>query len=859
MSHTATFAAAGDGTEDEDITELEKFSPERVDGVTTPANGFPILLVKQAAPGGEAMDNATGDAVVKDDGDRDGDGENALPGGKDDGPDDGDGAAEKATADGGTADAGDAQAAGDSAQDVAKDALDPDGWDAVRDASPADREAYLAALTAHRAAEPLGKGASTGTEYLQAQRAWRLWSEHADAEGLDGTREGAARWLAKHGTGPVPVAESAPEAAAVDEPVIATPEAAEAMLKAVMDAEAPVYKRDIDAATRRRLASEHKALPNGSYPIETVGDLDNAARLARSGHGDVSGAKALIRRRAKELGVANPLDDGNEAKKADGDDDDDDAPKGRKCPMCKGTGKIRGGNMTCPKCKGKGVLPPKAAKGGNAAAVATAAIKATLAAGIISQEAADDLIAQIEGETAKAAGPGARPVPATTVPAAGHREPDGTSTVEQIEPDAGLPTDADSTPDKVPASVAALAMKEAPYEVARLHDALCAAYSVDAVLEAYPAMKSVADAVDPGWFTKQAQDALAAGRFDEVSALASLAAAAQAVKGFSGAAVDDARALLHKSFSDMYPDEKIKPQMGIKPGSFQRPYLSAGHAAANSGGWTVNVPPSTHTPEPGDYERGYLTAGHAAPSPADHGPNNPAPPDAGGREFYSTSEKDMAGAAMRSMHDHIAATYAGCCPMAPSRTVMPPGMGATNTPSTTMPHAQGGVATVKAAGEDMGGTPALSGSRKIKGHKGMGKKKIAKMLEQALRNSGTNLLGPAEVEAIIAAKMTPLVEAHTSQVAKMQAQIDELGQAPDPAMAPVRGQMARPGNGAAAPVEKRSLMDEAQSARMAKATQDQRDYLAYVIKQADSPDPNTRERARALLDQMAGEPAHVPA
>lgn len=68
-----------------------------------------------------------------------------------------------------------------------------------------------------------------------------------------------------------------------------------------------LLKRKISSAERKRLASEGKALPDGSYPIETAEDLHNAAILARSGHGDVAAAKRLIAKRAKELGVANPL------------------------------------------------------------------------------------------------------------------------------------------------------------------------------------------------------------------------------------------------------------------------------------------------------------------------------------------------------------------------------------------------------------------------------------------------------------------------------------------------------------------------------------------------------------------------
>ena len=51
------------------------------------------------------------------------------------------------------------------------------------------------------------------------------------------------------------------------------------------------------------MAKEGKALSDGSYPIGDAEDLKNAATLAASGHGNVSAAKALIRKRAKELGV----------------------------------------------------------------------------------------------------------------------------------------------------------------------------------------------------------------------------------------------------------------------------------------------------------------------------------------------------------------------------------------------------------------------------------------------------------------------------------------------------------------------------------------------------------------------------
>ena len=92
----------------------------------------------------------------------------------------------------------------------------------------------------------------------------------------------------------------------------------DAAVKAIAAAEAPVYKRDIDTAdapqARQLRATRSRTL---SYPIENAGDLDNAAILARSGHGDVAAARRLIARRAGELGVANPLDESDEANKSE--------------------------------------------------------------------------------------------------------------------------------------------------------------------------------------------------------------------------------------------------------------------------------------------------------------------------------------------------------------------------------------------------------------------------------------------------------------------------------------------------------------------------------------------------------------
>lgn len=60
---------------------------------------------------------------------------------------------------------------------------------------------------------------------------------------------------------------------------------------------------DVSAEDRRQYAKKGWALPDGSYPIPDKAHLASAARLAASGHGDVKAARALIKRRARELGV----------------------------------------------------------------------------------------------------------------------------------------------------------------------------------------------------------------------------------------------------------------------------------------------------------------------------------------------------------------------------------------------------------------------------------------------------------------------------------------------------------------------------------------------------------------------------
>jgi hypothetical protein len=782
--------AEGDAPEPDGITELEKFDPDRVDGVGVPANGFPVLIMKglPAEDAAEEEPAVTVKAKKK--------GKNQMPPPPPDtgaGPDD-----------------------------------DEDDGSAAK-AESESRAAYETARSGWMKQEPVAKDALTGTEFLRQQAAWKRWYAQGDEDGLNGTSDGYARWTAKQAT------------PADEDPAETGP----ALDGEVIKAEAAVYKRDIDTETRRKLAAEGNALPNLSYPIENKEDLGSAATLARSGHGDVAAARRLISRRAKELGVENPLksDDKVKASKSGKKPPVDGKDGGKpKCPACKGSGTIRDGGMKCPACKGKGKMKTPAAKAEAALQAVQDTVAKNLAAGIISPEAAEKILAEVD----KARG-ASRPLPAEVKPAGKHREPDGTTTVEQLEPQAGLGTDPDPVADKVPASVSAMGKEAPPYSVARMHDAMCAAYGADSVLEAYPALKSVADAIEPSWWQGLTSEAATAGKMKRTAKLAALAEAAEMVKGTEAAALDDAHAYLHKAFSDMYPNEHLSPSAAPVPGKYQRPYLSSGHAAEHAGG-SASIPKSEHVPEPEQFQRGLITAGHAADSPGNNPANNPVAPGspAAARGYYASAAKDQARVALAAMHDHIAGGYPELCPMASSKAVLPPDLGARNVPVAITPENQGGVATMKAAGEG----PVITGTVQAL-EPAITEASIGKMIRKALRKSAAPPLDADALRAVLAEQISALTERYDTQLEGLRKEVDSLGAQPDPALAPLRGALARQPSAKAVPVERRSLIDEANENARKRAVAEEAAYRSYIETLTRSPDPGTREKALAVVEKMS--------
>jgi hypothetical protein len=265
------------------ITELEKIDADRVDGVGMPANGIPILMMKTVAPAGEPAK-------------ADDDGEKPAGVGRD---------AAKAAVREIIAKAADRKGNVDEAPDI------QGGTEVI---------AMIADLIIAEAQELKAGNAGEICDIQQlacaAEMIW-CWRSGEEAVSAGSVMPATALMHSAAFEGDAEFAASLNKA--VEDYI-----AAKAGLAPWQYPADDVAKdsREFSAAERKKHAAEGNALPDGSYPIPDADALRRAAILARSGHGDVTAAKKLIARRAKELGVANPLDDSK----------DDDASKSEIAP-----------------------------------------------------------------------------------------------------------------------------------------------------------------------------------------------------------------------------------------------------------------------------------------------------------------------------------------------------------------------------------------------------------------------------------------------------------------------------------------------------------------------------------------------
>lgn len=325
-----------------------------------------------------------------------------------------------------------------------------------------------------------------------------------------------------------------------------------------------------------------------------------------------------------------------------------------------------------------------------------------------------------------------------------------------------------------------------PYTLKRLHDVFCGVYS-DATLQAeYASLKSWADAVNV--------DAVRAEFGDE------LAEVAIELKAADADMVADARASLHKSFADMYPNTSATPG-SIEPGRFRRGYVSAGHQRQNASGSDsgARIPDSNRVIEPGQFDRGALTAGHERPSPAAGGDNatkgvngSVSPPS----NFASASAAYTRNQ-MRSIHDHISERRPDVCGFSQKQTDMPADMNAGAVLKPVTGHAPDG--------------PGKS-------------------------------VDPDYIKALVDAAVAEKTAYHEDVIAKLRKEVDDLGAQPDPAQAPVRV-TAKSAVADSAKAVEAAAEDEERESEVAKLT-------AYAAKFQFDGNPAMRKLADETLTKL---------
>ena len=421
-------------------------------------------------------------------------------------------------------------------------------------------------------------------------------------------------------------------------------------------AEADVEKRDVNTAERRSLASDGNALPDGSYPIKNTGDLDNAAHLARTGHGDAEAAKKLIARRARELGVANPLDDAEKAsavaadepketvekaeapesqdaavpevavKEAEPDVTKDPVPEPEDAPQAKKAKKPKKGKKLPPwlnkpddggkgdddgdaddSCKtahawtltGSGDVPDIVCEKCHTTPAEAAGLSGThdMTCAPVPELLESPPMASTKGSPTPQSASGAAEAPAMT-PVPQHREPDG-AIVEPFEKDAKFPADGQG---ETPTALEAGMMKASP-EVAAILRFKAAGIDIE--------LGRLHDLTCPAYHP---EDTAKCHPFADLRLTDDGYFQRKAVEAACGPSLD-----LAKSLQQAWQAARVLREADAAEVNQYRLDAHKAFRDANPG------PTSAPTPgmmSPGKYNRPLITDGHEASSPAHDGPNS---------------------------------------------------------------------------------------------------------------------------------------------------------------------------------------------------------------------------------------------
>lgn len=543
-------------------------------------------------------------------------------------------------------------------------------------------------------------------------------------------------------------------------------------------------KRDFDShvgggVDRDKIPAEDFAGPGRSFPIVTPGDVSDAASSLGRAKGNRDAIKNNIIRIARRKGPNFVAELPDTWKDGDGDksveSSEIEKAGAKKCPKCGKNFHADSKLRNCDKCGADLPNGDSADKGAD-----TAYAQALRPDGGKPPFRDGDNNAD-------------HPHPAHTN-AAGDDDGDGVKPTATIDNNADATVGPHSGTNDVlesgggvgyPGADGGVKKSELPYTLKRLHDITCGVYSDDSLRREYASLKSWADAVNV--------DAVRAEFGDDLAALA------ESVKSADPDLLADARAQLHKSFTDMYPNTSVSPG-SIEPGRFRRGYLSGGHYRQNASGSDsgARIPDSNRTAEPGDFDRSELTAGHQRPSPGASGDNatkgvdgSVSPPSNFGAASAAYTRNQM-----QSIHDHISERRPEVCGFSQKQTDMPADMQANAKLTPVTANAPDGP---KSADADY-------------------------------------------IKALVDSAVTEKSAYYEDVIAKLQTEIAELGAQPDPAQAPVRGVVAKSAGGGNAPVEKSAAEQERESEAEA--------LMKYAAKFQFDGNPGMRELADKVMTKL---------
>lgn len=530
-----------------------------------------------------------------------------------------------------------------------------------------------------------------------------------------------------------------------------------------------VAKRDFDAnvgggVDRDKIPAEDFAGPGRSFPIVTPGDVSDAASSLGRAKGNRDQIKQNIIRIARRKGsafVAELPDAWKDGDKAEVPEVEKAGAK--KCPKC---GKNFHADSKLRNCDSCGAdLPNADSDDANKGAD-------TLPAQALRPEGGKPDFTDGDGNTAHVGvdGLGVKPTAHMDNNANANVGPhSGTS--PQMANDRGVPYPG--------------AKSELPYTLKRLHDVTCGVYSDEVLRREYASLKSWSDAVNV--------DAVREAFGDDLAEIAA------AVKATDPDLLADARAQLHKSFADMYPNTSLTPGT-IEPGRFRRGYLSGGHQRQNASGSDsgARIPTGNRVVEPSQFDRSELTAGHQRPSPGASGDNavkgvngSVSPPS----NFASASAAYTRNQ-LQSIHDHIHDRRPDVCGFSNKQTDMPADMSADAVLTPVSPNIP----------------------------------------------DGPKSADPDYIKALVDNAVAEKSAYYEDVIAKLQVEIAELGAQPDPAQAPHRGVVAKSAGNETAPVEKSAADEKRESEAEALA--------AYAAKFEFDGNPAMRKLADGVLTKL---------